>query len=212
MTTRRLGSWQAWTLRRATLGDVRWVAAVVGLAIATVVSGRYARLGLRPRAAAEVARMLDGLEQPSGLPDAPLAEPSGATETLFARTRGRRAIVAFYAPWCGPCQKELPMLAQTLKSEDAQLLVVISQSEDLEDTRRQLTNLGLGDLDLYTDVSGRLFEEAHVVALPSTFLITGRGAVIARAAGYSPLAIRLMLSKASAARRHSDTAPDGGAP
>jgi thiol-disulfide isomerase/thioredoxin len=188
------------------------IAVIACLAIAAVAAGRQARLALKPRSLLEAEQMLDELERPTRLTNAPLADPSGATATLFERIHQRRAAIAFYAPWCGPCQKELPLLAAAVANE-AQLIVVVSQSEDVEDTRRHLTDIGLADHAFYVDVTGKLFGDARVTALPTTFLVTRHGAVLARGTGYSPLAIAQMQRRAASTNRHgADDANDGGDP
>jgi thiol-disulfide isomerase/thioredoxin len=95
-----------------------------------------------------------------------------------------RAAVAFYAPWCGPCQQELPVLSRTL-GKSAELLIVIAKDEDVEHTKRQLANIGLRDVRLYVDITGALAKEGRVTALPTTFAVSKRGAVLARTKGYS---------------------------
>ncbi|HVJ89074.1 MAG TPA: TlpA disulfide reductase family protein, partial [Labilithrix sp.] len=95
-----------------------------------------------------------------------------------------RAAVAFYAPWCGPCQEELPALSRMI-GPSAELFVVVSADEDLEHTRRQLANIGLSHLGLFVDTTGALAREGRVTALPTSFAISKRGIVLARAKGYS---------------------------
>ena len=184
-------AWRAWTLRRATGADTGAVAMLLVLAAATVASGREAATALEPRSALQVHRMLDELELPIRLPDAPLLGESGDRDTLLARIHEPRATVAFYAPWCGPCQKELPQLVASL-GDEAQLLVVVSRDESREETRRQLSNIGLAEVAFYVDESGRLFQEGRVTSLPTTFLVNRGGGVLARGAGYSQLAIQKM--------------------
>jgi thiol-disulfide isomerase/thioredoxin len=208
----RLTRWQARALRRATPGDGIAIAAILALAITTVASGRQARLALSPAGARETSRMLDDLELPTTLLDARLLDPSGVSTTLFEAIHERRAAVAFYAPWCGPCQKELPELAAAIPNE-TQLIVVVSKGESVEDTRQQLGNLGLGGLRFYVDASERLFKEGRVTALPTTVLISRHGAVLGRGSGYSQLEMRRMRQKmrttSGSASKDSD---DGGAP
>jgi thiol-disulfide isomerase/thioredoxin len=175
--------------------DLVAAAIVLLLAIGTVVTGRRARLGLTPRSALQVASMLNELELPIQLPDAPLLGSSGDATTLLVRIRERRAAIAFYAPWCGPCQKELPELAAAIANE-AQLIVVVSKDEGVEETRQQLANIGLGNVGFYVDATGRLFDEARVTSLPTTFLVTRSGGVLARGTGYSQLTMLRMRRKA----------------
>ncbi len=160
MTT-NVGWWLERRLRRATSRDLLALATLALLAVLTVMAGRNAHLSLRPRSAAELGEYLDELELPTRLPNAALVDAAGNHTTLFERIHGPRAVLAFYAPWCGPCQKELPHLADKV-GKRAQLLVVVSADEDLEHTRRALANLDLSDLGFVVDISGELQKQGRI--------------------------------------------------
>ncbi len=213
-----MSRWQARSLRRVTRVDAAAIALLLSLAIATVVSGRQARLGLTPRSAQQVAGMLDQLELPTRLPDAPLLDASGEATTLLARIHEKRAAVAFYAPWWGPRQKERPTLAAAI-ANDAQLLVCRLLRRTRASRTRSVNSLDLGLGTIWASMwtrPSRLFREGRVTALPTTFLITRSGSVLARGAGVSRFSIQRLHRKASS----SDTAdsseqasePEGGAP
>jgi thiol-disulfide isomerase/thioredoxin len=193
-----LGFLEGRLLRRATRADVAAIVALLLLACATVVAGRCAARRLQPTSTAELASMLDNLEMPTRLPDVPLADLDGKTALLSARVVGPNAVVAFYAPWCGPCQKELPMLVSQLGSLTA-ILVVVGPDEDLVDTKRQIANLGV-EVTLLVDTTGALTAGGKVTALPTTFLISRDRAVLVGTRGYSWLALY---------RMHQRLAPEG---
>jgi thiol-disulfide isomerase/thioredoxin len=190
----RIGWWQARILRRAERGDVLWLIVLAALALLVLGFGRYARLALQPRSAIENAQLLDQLDQPTRLPNAPVRDDEGRRGLLFDRMKTPHAIVAFYAPWCGPCQRELPYLVREIRPH-ADVLVVVSADEDVEATRRQLGNLGLADLGFFVDESRQLQHEARVTALPTTFLVSHQGAVLDRTMGYSQLELLRLRRK-----------------
>ena len=202
----RIGWWQARVLRRAEGGDVLSLVVLAALALLVLGFGRYSRLGLPPRSAIENAQLLDELDQPTRLPNAPVRDDAGRRGLLFDRMTTPRAIVAFYAPWCGPCQHELPHLAREIRPL-ADVLVVVSADEDVEATRRQLGNLGLSDLGFLVDESRRLEHEARVTALPTTFLVSRQGAVLDRTMGYSEL--ELLRLKRKVDKNAADVATPG---
>lgn len=184
MSGGELGRWQARRARRAGAADLVGVVVIALLAALTVVCGRRARMEIAPRSAGTIGGMLDELQLPNRLLDTPLADSSGATASLLTRIHQRRAVIAFYAPWCGPCQRELPELAELVAGK-AQLIVVISADESVEETHRKLTNLGLNDVGFVIDIDNRLAHQARVTALPTTFLVTQHGRILVRASGYS---------------------------
>ncbi|MBX3189668.1 MAG: TlpA family protein disulfide reductase [Labilithrix sp.] len=194
-----IGRWQAWRLRRATRVDVAAGVVLVVLAALCISFGRKARSSPTPRASVENARVLDELELPPRLPNAPVTDATGTTVPLLDRMKNSRAAVAFYAPWCGPCQEELPELVGMI-GPSVELFVVISADEDREHTARQLANIGLSHLGFYVDTTGALQREGRVTSLPTTFAISKRGQVLVRAKGYSFGGIFRIRQKLGAAR------------
>lgn len=188
MSEERIGRWQSLGLRRARARDLVALAVIACLAIGTIVSGRRAHGSLRPRAAVGASRLLSDLDAPTRLPDAPLEDPAGDVRSLWARIGDRRAVVAFYAPWCEPCQRELPALVKAV-GRNADVLVVVSKDEDRDECARKLANLGLASLGMLVDVTGALQREGRVTALPTTFVVNRGGGVVMRLRGYSPMGL-----------------------
>jgi thiol-disulfide isomerase/thioredoxin len=193
-----VGWWRERRLRRASRLDLAVLGSLLLLAVAAVAAGRRAHLDLRPRSAIEVGGFLDELELPTRLPNAPVMDAAGNSSFLLSHIKAQRAAVAFYAPWCGPCQKELPKLNEKL-GKHADVLVVVSADEDLDDTRRALANLELSSLGFLVDVTGQLHKEGRVKALPTTFLLTPTGAVVARTTGFSEMELFRLSRKVAPA-------------
>ena len=180
------GWWGARRLRAATRADALGLALLALLGVLTVLLGRRAHLALAPRSAVRVAHFLNELDVPTRLPDAPTMDATGRS-SLFTHLQRDRTIVAFYAPWCEPCQKELPELSREL-STYADIVVVIAADENAEDVHGKLTDLGLPTLPVLVDITGQIRRDARVEALPTTFLVARFGAVLMRQQGYSRLA------------------------
>jgi thiol-disulfide isomerase/thioredoxin len=149
------------------------------------------------------SELFDDLDVPARLPNASVADQNGQIAPLWDRFTRPRSAVGFYAAWCGPCQKELPQLARQI-GDRADVVIVVSADEDLEHTRRQLANLGLSKLGFVVDVTGQLTRDAHVSALPTTFLVTRQGGVIMRTRGYSMMALMRLVRKAAPDDRRFD--------
>jgi thiol-disulfide isomerase/thioredoxin len=160
-----------------------------------VRSARGGELALSPMAAVRVAQALDELEVPGVLPNATLLGAGGREARLWDLARGSRTLVTFYAPWCGPCGLELPKLVAGTQSR-GNLVVVLGRDEDPEEAHRQVANLGLRELSLWTDHTGELERRARVTRLPTTYLIGRHGKVRNRVVGFSQVRLDVLLARA----------------
>jgi thiol-disulfide isomerase/thioredoxin len=126
-------------------------------------------------------------EKLSALDLAPLTGP-GRPVTLH-ELQGKVALVNLFATWCGPCQAELPDVAELgnefAARDDFVLLAVSCGGEDFDqlraDTRELLARLGL-DLPTYADptrTTRRAFEEAAGWGggVPTTFVLDRQGVI-----------------------------------
>jgi thiol-disulfide isomerase/thioredoxin len=194
---RRLSPFAARLLHRATRADVGYGLAVLALAALSITSGNAAARYLSPEGARKTSALLDELELPRTLPNAPLFRNDGAEARLWDATPERRTLLTFYAPWCGPCQEELPILVAGTREKPAQLLVVVGADEDPAEVRRQLANLGLPDLTYHLDSTRALESGGRVSALPTTFLLGPKGRVHERVVGYSGYRLQMLVWKAT---------------
>ncbi len=197
MSSPPLTPWTARLLRRATRPDALYGVCVVALAALSIWSGRVAALHLSPDGADNVSRLLDELELPSSLPNAVLTRDDGLATRLHELTQEPRTIVTFYAPWCGPCQEELPVLVKGTSQHPARLVVVVGADEEAREVRRKLDNLGLNDLRYYVDTDGQVQAGGRVTALPSTFLLGRAGRVLERVVGNSQFRLQMLMYKAT---------------
>ncbi len=188
--------WRARTLRRATAVDIAYCSTVLGLVALALWSGHAAARHLSPSGAESVSRLLDDLELPSVLPNAPLLRDDGANTKLWDVSTAPRTIVSFYAPWCAPCQEELPTLVTSISGKPERLMVVVGPDEETVEVRRKLDNLGLKDLHYYVDAKRELEAGGRVTALPTTFLIGRLGRVQERIVGYSGFRLQMLAFKA----------------
>src|SRR5262245_1461480 len=77
------------------------------------------------------------------LPPLAGAAPSGATAVNLASLKGKVVLLDFWAPWCGPCREEMPVLDSLAQKHAAEGLVVIGVLVDPNRTsaRSVLSNL-----------------------------------------------------------------------
>jgi thiol-disulfide isomerase/thioredoxin len=122
--------------------------------------------------------------------------------------RAPRTIVTFYAPWCGPCQRELPVLAKGTTDHPEQLVVLVGADEDPAEVRTRLDDLGLQTLRFHVDVTREVESGGRVMALPTTFVVGPMGRVRERVVGYSGYRLQTILYKVTA-KSESFVIPDG---
>ncbi len=205
----RLTRWRARTLGRSTGTDLAYCAGVVALAALALWSGDHAAQHLSPGGATSVARLLDDLELPRMLPNAPLARDDGTETRLWTIATAPHTILTFYAPWCGPCQEELPILVSGMSAHADRLAVVVGPDEEPTEVRKKLDNLGLKDLHYHVDAKRELEAGGRVTALPTTFLIGPMGRVRDRIVGYSGFRLHMLIFKATGSDTPSPR-EDGG--
>ena len=192
-----LTPWTARLLRRPTRADAVYGLTVLLLAALSVWSGRVAARHLSPDAAASSSRLLDELELPGALPNATLTRDDGVVTRLHELATERRTLVNFYAPWCGPCQEELPVLVRSTSQHPDRLVILVAADEDAREVRRKIDNLGLKSLRYYVDTEGQVQAAGRVTALPTTFLIAGSGRVLERVIGNSEFRLQMLIYKAA---------------
>jgi len=187
---------RARAMRRATRGDLVHAGILLALATVALSSGHAAARHLSPGGARVASSLLDDLELPTALPNATLTTPGGPEARLWDLTRGPRTVLTFYAPWCGPCQEELPMLVAGTSDQPERLVVVVGADEDPAEVRTKLDNLGLKDLPFHVDARRELAGGARVTALPTTFLLGPAGRVRDRIVGYSGFRVQMLAYRA----------------
>lgn len=109
-------------------------------------------------------------------PDIAVTLLDGAAFRL-ADQRGRPLIVNFWASWCGPCRREMPLL-QALHGEGTGGITVLAvnygESQEVVDKYMQDTQL---DLPVALDHDLALARDYLIFGMPTTFFIDGEGVV-----------------------------------
>jgi thiol-disulfide isomerase/thioredoxin len=119
------------------------------------------------------------------VPSVVFADVHGKMHTL-GEFKGRLVLLNLWAPWCGPCVKELPALAalQQALPKDRFAVVTVDVGRDTpEEAGRFLTTHNARALPAYLDSSTSLFRTFGAYGLPLSVLIDAKGREIARAEG-----------------------------
>ena len=150
-------------------------------------------------------------EPPRALPVAPILAEGGGVLDL-GRFRGKLVLLNFWATWCPPCIIELPALDRlnALLVNDPFAVVALSIDEGpINLPVSFVRRLGLRNLSVYKDFSGRLQNAFPLYGLPITYLIDPNGLVVGYIAGAakwdSPEAIKFL-------RHYMDGGPLTSAP
>ncbi len=112
-------------------------------------------------------------------------DPSGGEYTL-ADFEGKYVLVNFWATWCAPCRKEMPMLSelQTNLGGDTFEVVTIATGRNLQVAiDRFFEEIGVDNLPKYLDPRSSLARDMGVLGLPITLILDPEGREIARMRG-----------------------------
>ena len=92
---------------------------------------------------------------------------------------GRPAVLNFWAPWCAPCNEELPQLVELAgRYENEVDFVGLSvELQDLDSVRETIERFGIPYSQFLADedVMARFFGTEAEAALPSTYVFDGEG-------------------------------------
>jgi thiol-disulfide isomerase/thioredoxin len=124
-------------------------------------------------------------EVPRELPILSFADGDGKAMDLDA-FRGKVVLLNIWATWCVPCRKEMPTLDKlqaTLGGPDFAVVALSIDRVGLEPVRKFYTDIGIRNLALYIDRSGKAAITVGAVGLPATLLIDRQGREFGRLIG-----------------------------
>ena len=136
--------------------------------------------GRRDVAAEVLPRWPDGTRpRPVGPPSTAVDLPRLAGGAGPLASGARPAVVNFWAPWCAPCNVELPQLAALAGRYGGQVdfAGVSVEVDDLDSVRGMIRDLGVPYPQFLAaaPVMERFFGGADAAALPSTYVFDARG-------------------------------------
>ncbi|MEO9824726.1 MAG: TlpA disulfide reductase family protein [Paracoccaceae bacterium] len=123
-------------------------------------------------------------------------EPVAVTDTMFthadggehtlAQFQGKHIVLNFWATWCAPCRKEMPMLSELqteFGGETFEIVTIATGRNELAGIRRFFDEVSVDNLPIYLDPRQKLAREMGVLGLPVTLVIDPEGFEIARMIG-----------------------------
>ena len=97
--------------------------------------------------------------------------------------RGKPLVVNFFGSWCVPCRKEMPALQSVYEELDGKVAFLGLAISDSEKSAQAFVDEYGVTYDVGRDPSSKLFTQLGVVQMPSTFLISADGTIVAKHAG-----------------------------
>lgn len=91
--------------------------------------------------------------------------------------RGRPFVVNLWASWCGPCRREMPMLAEVASTTPGVSVLLVNQGEDQRLIRRFLEEEGLPAENVLSDRGASLMRMTGSSGLPTTLFVRADGRI-----------------------------------
>lgn len=145
--------------------------------------------------------------QAQALPSWQIRTLDGAAMELQA-LKGRPTVVNFWATWCPPCRREMPVLLQASQQTPQVRFLWINQGEAPEKAARYATQQGLPLASVLLDADSGLSHLLGLKALPTTLFYDAQGRLQAvRAGELSAATLAQHLAQITAAAAVSGQAP-----
>jgi thiol-disulfide isomerase/thioredoxin len=131
-------------------------------------------------------------------------------ELRLSAQQGKVVVLTFWATWCGPCRRELPILENVQRKVGKDRLVVFAVAfHESSDNFRALKKMaGTWQLALIEDWNGRIADQYAIDAIPHLFIIGREGKILAVHTGYGEGSIDELVTDINAAFMPASP-PDG---
>jgi len=143
---------------------------------------------------AALASAADAPRQPAvgEIPPDALGRDRQGQEQTISRHRGKVVILTFWASWCGPCRKELPILGkfQRIVGRDYLEVIAVNVKEPLRDYQAVVRANRDIDVTWVHDAYGITSKYYGVDVLPNLFVIDREGRIAHVHRGYSEDSIK----------------------
>ena len=110
----------------------------------------------------------------------------GGGEATLAEYEGKYVLLNFWATWCAPCRKEMPMLSELqteFGGDDFEVVTLATGRNAVPAIEEFFTEIGVENLPMHRDPNQRVARDMGVLGLPITVLIDPEGREVARLQG-----------------------------
>ena len=167
------------TAKPTLLTAVLSLAALAGYAAYRLTTGTGSEAPAEPSAAAAAGHQHEAAPLAGALPDVVLDDLAG-TPTSLASFAGQPLLINFWATWCAPCLREIPLL-KTFHDEHESITVVGIAIDDLEDVQAYADDMQFNYPVLVGQAEGMNAAAAlgtEVIALPFSVFAAADGAIL----------------------------------
>lgn len=124
-------------------------------------------------------------EAPKPIASIAFEDDQGRQRNL-AEFRGKIVLLNIWATWCAPCRREMPSLDRLqglLGGADFDVIALSIDRSGIETVRKFYTDVGIRNLPIYLDSSGKAARELATIGVPATLLIDRTGRELGRLIG-----------------------------
>lgn len=89
--------------------------------------------------------------------------------------KGKVVVLNFWASWCEPCVKEMPLIRDVFESNKNDMVTLFVNVGETKGTVQEYLTAHQFDFPVIIDVTGKLSALYGVVGLPATFIIDPEG-------------------------------------
>lgn len=108
------------------------------------------------------------------------------TPIALSDYEGKTLVVNFWATWCAPCRKEMPMLSELqteLGGDDFEVVTIATGRNPPPAMKKFFDEIGVTNLPLHRDPRGAMARDMGILGLPITIIVSPEGQEIARLRG-----------------------------
>ncbi len=111
--------------------------------------------------------------------------------------KGKVVLINFFATWCPPCLKELPVLQEKVwdiyKSNEDFVLLVVGREHSKEELEKFAKDKGF-ELPFCPDEDREMFGQFATQSIPRNYILNKGGKIVYASKGYSPTEFEHMIS------------------
>ena len=105
---------------------------------------------------------------------------------ILEKLSSKVTLINFWATWCAPCRKELPLLdklANSVNSKQLNIVLINLENKKYSDVKSFLDNLGIKNLTTYFDKNLKLTRSLGLRGVPVTLVVNSEKKEVARILG-----------------------------